>query len=163
MEPAEAEDLAGTFGQVLRQLRLSAGLSLRELGQRALYDYSRLSRAERDEITIPLEQVQALDELLGAGGKLVELRRDTDAGERVIPYADRGLISRRQRNGIIAGRTTEVWLYGMAEYGYATDDDVPGILAGSAAPAEGVPVSELITATGMSRRWVFYRLRELAA
>ena len=33
----------------------------------------------------------------------------------------------------------------------------------SAAPPEGVPVSHLITMTGMSRRWVFYRLRRLAA
>jgi S-DNA-T family DNA segregation ATPase FtsK/SpoIIIE len=33
----------------------------------------------------------------------------------------------------------------------------------SNAPAEGIPVSDLITATGMSRRWVFYRLRQLAA
>ena len=33
----------------------------------------------------------------------------------------------------------------------------------SAAPAEGVPVSDLITVTGMSRRWVFYRLRQLDA
>jgi hypothetical protein len=33
----------------------------------------------------------------------------------------------------------------------------------SAAPAEGTPVGDLITATGMSRRWVFYRLRQLAA
>jgi S-DNA-T family DNA segregation ATPase FtsK/SpoIIIE len=33
----------------------------------------------------------------------------------------------------------------------------------SAAPAEGVPVSDLITVTGMSRRWVFYRLRQLEA
>jgi S-DNA-T family DNA segregation ATPase FtsK/SpoIIIE len=32
----------------------------------------------------------------------------------------------------------------------------------SAAPPEGVPVADLITATGMSRRWVFYRLRQLA-
>ena len=32
----------------------------------------------------------------------------------------------------------------------------------SAAPAEGVPVSDLIMGTGMSRRWVFYRLRQLA-
>jgi hypothetical protein len=31
------------------------------------------------------------------------------------------------------------------------------------APAEGVPVSDLITITGMSRRWVFYRLRQLTA
>ena len=33
----------------------------------------------------------------------------------------------------------------------------------SAAPAEGVPISDLITVTGMSRRWVFCRLRQLAA
>jgi S-DNA-T family DNA segregation ATPase FtsK/SpoIIIE len=33
----------------------------------------------------------------------------------------------------------------------------------SDAPEGGVPVSGLITATGMSRRWVFYRLRQLAA
>jgi S-DNA-T family DNA segregation ATPase FtsK/SpoIIIE len=32
----------------------------------------------------------------------------------------------------------------------------------SDAPAEGIPVSDLIAATGMSRRWVFYRLRQLA-
>ena len=35
--------------------------------------------------------------------------------------------------------------------------------APSAAPAEGVPISDLITVTGMSRRWVFCRLRQLAA
>ncbi len=33
----------------------------------------------------------------------------------------------------------------------------------SDAPAEGIPVGDLIAATGMSRRWVFYRLRQLAA
>jgi hypothetical protein len=32
----------------------------------------------------------------------------------------------------------------------------------STAPPEGIPVSELITITGMSRRWVFWRLRQLA-
>jgi DNA-binding GntR family transcriptional regulator len=32
-----------------------------------------------------------------------------------------------------------------------------------AAPDEGVPVSDLIVITGMSRRWVFYRLRQLGA
>jgi S-DNA-T family DNA segregation ATPase FtsK/SpoIIIE len=42
--------------------------------------------------------------------------------------------------------------------------DPDAILRGalSAAPAEGVPVSDLITMTGMSRRWVFYRPRQLA-
>ena len=33
----------------------------------------------------------------------------------------------------------------------------------AAAPAEGVPVGDLITVTGMSRRWVFYHLRQLEA
>lgn len=33
----------------------------------------------------------------------------------------------------------------------------------SVAPAEGLPVGDLITVTGMSRRWVFCRLRQLAA
>jgi S-DNA-T family DNA segregation ATPase FtsK/SpoIIIE len=33
----------------------------------------------------------------------------------------------------------------------------------SAAPPEGIPVREIITATGMSRRWVFYRLQQMAA
>jgi FtsK/SpoIIIE family len=33
----------------------------------------------------------------------------------------------------------------------------------STAPPQGIPVSALITATGMSRRWVFYRLQQLAA
>jgi hypothetical protein len=31
----------------------------------------------------------------------------------------------------------------------------------STAPPEGIPVSELITITGMSRRWVFWRLKQL--
>lgn len=31
----------------------------------------------------------------------------------------------------------------------------------STAPPEGIPVSELITLTGMSRRWVFWRLKQL--
>jgi S-DNA-T family DNA segregation ATPase FtsK/SpoIIIE len=32
----------------------------------------------------------------------------------------------------------------------------------STAPPQGIPVSELITITGMSRRWVFWRLKQLA-
>jgi hypothetical protein len=43
------------------------------------------------------------------------------------------------------------------------DPDAILLRALSAAPAEGVPVSDLITVTGMSRRWVFCRLRQLAA
>jgi hypothetical protein len=32
----------------------------------------------------------------------------------------------------------------------------------SAAPPEGIPVGEIIAITGMSRRWVFWRLKQLA-
>jgi hypothetical protein len=51
--------------------------------------------------------------------------------------------------------------------GNATDDDrdAPEAIlwaALSLAPEEGISVSGLMTATGMGRRWVYYRLRELA-
>ena len=46
-----------------------------------------------------------------------------------------------------------------------TADDPEATLwdALSAAPDEGISVPELVAITGMSRRWVYYRLRELAA
>ena len=50
----------------------------------------------------------------------------------VLPYADRGLVAGRQWNGIITGARDHLWLYGMAEFGYATDADVPGILTDAA-------------------------------
>jgi len=53
-----------------------------------------------------------------------------DDGVRL--YSGRGLISREQWNTIIAGSTGQLWLYGMAEFGYATDDEVPAILAEAA-------------------------------
>jgi transcriptional regulator with XRE-family HTH domain len=49
-------------------------------------------------------------------------------GESVRPYADRGLVCREQWNAVISGARRELWLYGMAEYGYATDDEVPVML-----------------------------------
>ena len=52
-----------------------------------------------------------------------------DPPEAVTPYAGRGDVSRDQWNGIINSAEQHLWLYGMAEYGYATDDDVPVILA----------------------------------
>ena len=79
MEPGPPGTAAEIFGLTLRQLRTQAGLSLRELGKRALYDYTRLSRAERGEILIPEHQVQVLDDVLHAGGLLVTLRRGAAA------------------------------------------------------------------------------------
>jgi transcriptional regulator with XRE-family HTH domain len=70
------------FGLVLRHLREQAGMSLRELGRRALYDHTRISRAEKGEFLVPPEQAAALDTALNAGGLLLRLRHaaDTPAG-----------------------------------------------------------------------------------
>lgn len=91
MEPGPPEAAAEVFGMALRQLREQAGLSLRELGRRSLYDYSRLSRAENGRILIPEAQVRVLDDALGAGGLLVALRQGANA--TTVP-------------GVIAGRST---------------------------------------------------------
>ena len=76
MEPGHDD----SFASVLRQLRTQAGLSLRGLGKLALYDYSRLSRAERGEILPPEPQVQLLDQVLNAGGLLITLWRTAPEG-----------------------------------------------------------------------------------
>jgi transcriptional regulator with XRE-family HTH domain len=85
-----------------------------------------------DVLTFPLtataERTAAL--LSGIGPALDQMGDPTEA---VLPYADRGLISRQQWNDIIRGSQSDLWLYGMAEFGYATDDDVPGILSEAAA------------------------------
>jgi DNA-binding transcriptional regulator YiaG len=66
------------------------------------------------------------------GGTLEFPSAEGPGGAEVRPYAGRGLITREQWNGIIGGRTDHVWLYGMAEFGYATDDEVPEILTAAA-------------------------------
>lgn len=71
---------AETFGIALRDLRTKANLSLRELGKRALYDFTRLSRAERGEILIPEPQVKTIDAILKAGGVLIALRQAAGTG-----------------------------------------------------------------------------------
>jgi hypothetical protein len=48
--------------------------------------------------------------------------------ELVRTYPMRGLITRPEWNGIIREARENLWLYGMAELGYAEDDEVPPIL-----------------------------------
>lgn len=80
-----------------------------------------------DVLAFPLnataERTAAL--LSGIGPALDQIGDPTEA---VLPYADRGLISRQQWNGTIDGSMDHLWLYGMAEFGYATDDDVSDIV-----------------------------------
>ncbi|MEU7819202.1 helix-turn-helix transcriptional regulator [Catellatospora sp. NPDC049133] len=68
------ESMCRLFGAALRQLREQAGISLRELGRRCLYDYSRISRVERGEHLIDAALVPALDRALEADGLLTALR-----------------------------------------------------------------------------------------
>jgi hypothetical protein len=72
-------------------------------------------------------------EILGLASGQASLKQPpptpSGGGESVKPYADRGLVTRHQWNAIIRDAAGELWLYGMAEFGYATDDAVPRILA----------------------------------
>ncbi|MFI6290047.1 multiprotein-bridging factor 1 family protein [Nonomuraea sp. NPDC050790] len=71
------------FGLVMRHLREQAGLSQRELGKRAIYDHTRISRAESGEILAPEPTVAALDNALGADGLLLGLRKMAESASRV--------------------------------------------------------------------------------
>lgn len=79
MEP-DPSVAAEAFGIALRELRTGANLSLRELGKRALYDFTRLSRAERGQVLIPEECVETIDGILKADGMLIALRKAASGG-----------------------------------------------------------------------------------
>ncbi|WP_144126754.1 helix-turn-helix domain-containing protein [Catellatospora sichuanensis] len=74
MTGQDSDAVRRLFGLVLRHLRRQAGLSLRDLGERSLYDYSRISRVERGEHLIDPELVPSLDQALNANGLLISLR-----------------------------------------------------------------------------------------
>jgi hypothetical protein len=62
--------------------------------------------------------------------------------EEVQCYTDRGQVNRRQWNNIIDKCSQTIWIYGMAELNYASDDQVPGIL--THATSEGCSVRILL-------------------
>ena len=64
----------------------------------------------------------------------------------VVSYTDRGLVTGDQWNGIIRGACNCLWLYGMAEYGYAADPETRGIIRD--AVAAGCSVRVLLNAMG---------------
>jgi len=153
MEQSGQEDQAPKpsgrhLGAVVRGARTAQGVTLAELGRRTGYSAAQVSRYERGlapltDITVLRRFAAALDiapQVLGLAPVGVPgqrppaarnpggWQRPGSARESVRPYADRGLVTREQWNGIIRGATRELWLYGMAEYGYATDAEVPAIL-----------------------------------
>jgi transcriptional regulator with XRE-family HTH domain len=156
------------LGAVVRGARTAQGLTLAELGKRTGYSAAQVSRYERG--LAPLTDIAVLRRFADAleiAPQILGLTPDTArvyqpssgtrrpgngahhsevAIESVRPYADRGLVTREQWNGIIHGATRELWLYGMAEYGYAIDNDVPVILA--RATARGCQVRVLLLNPG---------------
>jgi hypothetical protein len=74
------------FGLVVRHLRGQAGLSLRELGKRCHYDYSRLSRMENGEHLPDPALIQAVDTALGGGGLLPALGAAAQPAAAVKPF-----------------------------------------------------------------------------
>jgi transcriptional regulator with XRE-family HTH domain len=142
------------LGAIVRSARVARGLTLVDLGRRTGYSAAQVSRYERG--LAPLTDIAVLrlfaealaiaPQVLGLSAEPAGSPDHTVAsaafgpsqpsarpqalrpGESVRPYADRGLVSREQWNALISGASRELWLYGMAEYGYATDDEVPGML-----------------------------------
>ena len=139
---AAAEATGRRLGAIVRNSRTVRGMTLAELGGRTGYSAAQVSRFERGiapltDIAVLRRFASALEiapEILGLAADQVSGHQRhppaaPGAGESVKPYADRGLVTRQQWNAIIGGAARELWLYGMAEFGYATDDAVPGILA----------------------------------
>jgi transcriptional regulator with XRE-family HTH domain len=156
-QAAEAEVTARRPGAIVRGIRTARGMTLAELGRRTGYSAGQVSRFERG--VTPLTDIAVLRRFAsaleiapeifglapGAASRQYPPARP-GAAEPVKPYADRGLITRRQWNAIIGEAAGELWLYGMAEFGYATDDAVPAILA--RATARGCRVRILLLNPG---------------
>lgn len=85
--------------------------------------------------TPPGNVILACISLIGEGGAALVPEQGP-----LRSYDGRGKISREQWNDIISGATEHLWLYGMAEQGYANDDEVPGILADAASTGCSVRV-----------------------
>ena len=61
------------------------------------------------------------------------------------------------------GEQTESDHAGISPEDSGENPEATLLTALSAAPEEGISVPELVAATGTSRRWIYYRLRELAS
>lgn len=92
----------------------------------------------------PVEPAVLLDRLADAVGRaaddIVRLStsvrpepvRTLGSPELIKAYPMRGLVTRPAWNDIIRDSKRHLWLYGMAELGYAEDDQVPGIIRNAA-------------------------------
>jgi hypothetical protein len=97
--------MAGSFGELLRECRATAGISMGELARRVNYSKSYLSKLENDVKPPNATVARLCDGVLAADGALIDAAR---ARERTGPAIEVGSLDRRQ---MLAGAGT---LIGMA-------------------------------------------------
>ncbi|MBM0237142.1 helix-turn-helix transcriptional regulator [Micromonospora sp. ATA32] len=124
-----------SFGHILRQHRIAAGLSLRDLGALVSFHYSHIAQVERGERRPTEAMAEACERVLTAGGALTEayLREqagDTDMRRRsilqamgalaAVPAVDRLVGWEALRHGL--GAAVDVdhdeWAQIVADYGH---------------------------------------------
>ncbi|MEV4870644.1 helix-turn-helix transcriptional regulator [Streptomyces syringium] len=65
--------IAALYGKKVRKLRIRAGWTQRELGQKVFVSHSRIAKIELGTESLPRQLSDALDEVLGADGDLSDL------------------------------------------------------------------------------------------
>jgi transcriptional regulator with XRE-family HTH domain len=148
------------FGELIRQRREALGWSQDDLADRMMQIAGRYTltrqhvwRWEKKGVdpkfwlptlakALNLDPDQLRSASANGGGEF-----DGPPNESVHLYAARELITRAQWNGIITEAREVILLYGMAEYRYAFDAAVPGVL--SAATAAGCEVRVLLLDPGL--------------
>lgn len=104
---------------------------------------------EPDELSRPVDFLDQIAlRLTGAADQIVEHTssavmepvRAAGSPELIQSYPMRGVVTRHKWNSMIRGTHRHLWLYGMAELGYAEDDSVPGIIAQAAADRSDIRV-----------------------
>lgn len=90
-----------------------------------------VSQSNPDLLTVPLsDKAEKVADMLAAmAGGLERIAGDPDVTHA---YATRRHLARPEWQSMIRGCTGRIWLDGMAEQGYANDDEVPEILAEAA-------------------------------
>lgn len=78
-----------TFPELLRSLRLEAGISMPDFAARVHYDRTSLHHFESGRRTTPAEVAEKADEVLGAGGRLVAVWQREDQARREAAAAHR--------------------------------------------------------------------------
>ncbi|QFZ16980.1 helix-turn-helix domain-containing protein [Saccharothrix syringae] len=101
--------MGGSFGELLRECRVAAGLSIGQLAKRVHYSKGYLSKVEND-LKLPHETMARLcDGVLDAGGSLIEAARS--ARDRVVDRAADAGLALDRRQVLVAGTGT---VLGMA-------------------------------------------------